>query len=76
MSPRLPRVDGKDVKKALLKAGFREIHTRGSHHYLEPAEGGKLVTVPIHGTKTLKPKTLKSILEQADLTVDELIDLL
>ena len=76
MTPRLPRISGKDVKRALLKAGFREVHTRGSHHYLEPAGGGKLVTVPIHGTKTLKPKTLKSILDQAELTVDELIGLL
>lgn len=72
---RLPRISGKDVKKALTKAGFREIHVRGSHHYLEPKEGGKLVTVPIHGSKVLKPKTLKSILEQADLTVNELIKL-
>ncbi len=76
MTPRLPRVNGKDVMKALLKAGFRELHTRGSHHYLDPAQGSKLVTVPVHGTKTLKPKTLKGILEQADLSVDELISLL
>jgi|LSQX01.3.fsa_nt_gb predicted RNA binding protein YcfA (HicA-like mRNA interferase family) len=76
MTPHLPKISGKDVKRALLKVGFREVHTRGSHHYLEPARGGKLVTVPIHGKKTLKPKTLKSILEQAELTVDELIRLL
>ncbi|HHT46754.1 MAG TPA: addiction module toxin, HicA family [Firmicutes bacterium] len=76
MTPRLPRISGKDVKRAPLKAGFREVHTRGSHHYLEPVGGGKLVTVPIHGTKTLKQKTLKSILGQAGLTADELVRLL
>ena len=54
---RLPRVSGQEVKRALIKAGFRHIHTRGSHHYFEPKEGGRLVTVPIQGNKILKPKT-------------------
>lgn len=76
MTPRLPRASGKDVMAALTRSGFRLVHIRGSHHYLEPPGGGKLVTVPVHGNKTLKPKTLKSILDQAGLTVDELLELL
>lgn len=75
MTPRLPRVSGKDVLAALKRNGFTPVDIEGSHHYLlSPA--GKIVTVPVHGQSILKPKTLKSILNQAGLTVEELIDLL
>jgi len=73
---RLPRVSGKDVVRALQRGGFRLVHVRGSHHYLEPPGGGLLVTVPVHGNRVLKPKTMKSILDQAGLTADELDGLL
>ncbi|AGL02976.1 type II toxin-antitoxin system HicA family toxin [Desulfoscipio gibsoniae] len=76
MTPRIPRASGKDVIAALIRAGFRLVHVRGSHHYLEPSGGGLLVTVPVHGNKTLKPKTLKSILNQAGLTIEELLEML
>lgn len=75
MTPRLPRVSGKDVLKALLRSNFRLVDVEGSHHTLiSPA--GKLVTVPVHGKKILKPRTLKSILDQAGLSVEQLMDLL
>lgn len=38
--------------------------------------GSGLVSVPVHAGEVLDIKTLKSILEQANLTVEELIDLL
>jgi predicted RNA binding protein YcfA (HicA-like mRNA interferase family) len=37
---------------------------------------GKRVTVPFHTAKTLHPKVLKSILRDAELTVEQLEDLL
>lgn len=37
---------------------------------------GKRVTVPFHASKTLHPKILKSILRDADLRVEKLLDLL
>jgi len=46
MTPRLPRASGKDVMAALIRASFRLVHVRGSHHYLEPPDGGLLITVP------------------------------
>ncbi|MDN5302003.1 MAG: hypothetical protein PWQ60_1517 [Thermoanaerobacteraceae bacterium] len=74
MSPRLPRMTGKEVIKALSKKGFRLVHIHGSHHYLEGPKGN-LVTVPVHAGDILKPKTLKSILKQAGITADDLIEL-
>ena len=35
-----------------------------------------MVVVPFHGGKDLKPGTLRSIIRQAGLTVDEFLDLL
>lgn len=75
MTSRLPRVSGKDVLNALLRNKFSLIDIEGSHHTLE-SPTGELVTVPVHGKKILKLRTLKTILKQADLTADELRNLL
>ena len=68
---KLPRVTGEKVTKALQRAGFSLVHVRGSHHYLHHPDHDCVVTVPVHAKKTLAPKTLKSILEQAHLSADE-----
>ncbi|MGH2602936.1 MAG: type II toxin-antitoxin system HicA family toxin [Dehalococcoidia bacterium] len=62
--------------KALRRAGYEQTHVRGSHHYLRRRDGGPLVTVPVHGNRDLPTGTLRSILRQADLTPEELADLL
>jgi Predicted periplasmic or secreted lipoprotein len=76
MSRLPPRLTGKEILTTLTRHGYRLIHVRGSHHYLEPLDGQGLVTVPVHSGKIVKPGTLKSILEQAGLSVDEFIELL
>ncbi len=57
--------------RALARAGFETVRTRGSHCYLYHRERDVLVTVPVHAGQTLAPKTLKSILKQAGLTAEE-----
>ncbi len=74
--PRLPRVNAAETARALKKGGFVEDHQKGSHLTLRHPDTGQRVVVPMHARKTLKPKTLKSILQQAGLTVDEFIRLL
>ncbi len=77
--PPLPRVSGKKVIRALKRVGFQEFDQSGSHVYLHRWVGDRWserVTVPVHGNKILKLKTLKSILKQANLTVEELASLL
>jgi predicted RNA binding protein YcfA (HicA-like mRNA interferase family) len=49
---------------------------RGSHHYLRRSDGGPLIVVPVHGNRDLPTGTLRSILRQADLTPEDLVDLL
>lgn len=67
----LPRVSGRQTVRALERAGFVIVRQKGSHVHLRRPAGGPLVTVPCHGKEILKPKTLKSILNQAQMTVDE-----
>ena len=77
--PRLPRATGKDVIRALLKAGFEMFDQEGSHVYLHKRTGdtfGPRVTVPLHSGKVLKPKTIKSILKVSKITVGDFISLL
>ena len=68
MSSELPLVSGSDVVRALARVGFREVGQRGSHRKLRN-EDGRTVIVPMH--RELALGTLRSILRQANLTVDE-----
>jgi predicted RNA binding protein YcfA (HicA-like mRNA interferase family) len=70
---RLPALKGRDVISALQKAGFTEHRQRGSHKIFK--KGVLRVTVPIH-PKDLKKGTVRSIVEQSGLTIDEFIELL
>lgn len=75
--PKLPRVSGKDIIKILSKIGFTHERTRGSHSILnkQDKERGK-ITVPVPLHKELAKGTLKSIMKQAGLDLEELLKLL
>jgi predicted RNA binding protein YcfA (HicA-like mRNA interferase family) len=62
--------------RALQRAGFGVVHIRGSHHYLRRQDRPRLVVVPVHGNRDLPAGTLRSILRQAELTREELQELL
>ena len=74
--PKLPVVSGKEVVKALSRIGFEHIRTRGSHAILvkKTNEGKKTLPVPLH--KELAKGTLKSIMRQADIDLEKLLELL
>lgn len=75
MSGRLPRVTASDIIKVLERAGFFLARQSGSHKIYKNKEG-KRVTVAYHAGKILHPKVLKSILGDADMTVDRFKELL
>jgi len=76
MSPALPVVKARDCLKALQRAGFYIDHQTGSHARLFHRTRSEIkVTIPIHN-KDLPPGTLKSILRQAGLPVEEFLELL
>ncbi|HUX99143.1 MAG TPA: type II toxin-antitoxin system HicA family toxin [Candidatus Deferrimicrobium sp.] len=75
MSKKLPRVSSGKVIQVLEKIGFSFARQSGSHKIFKNKEGIR-VTVPHHAEKTLHPKILKSILRDANLTLEEFLDLL
>jgi predicted RNA binding protein YcfA (HicA-like mRNA interferase family) len=68
---KLPRVTARQIVRALEKAGFSLVRQSGSHMIYKNGEG-KRVTVPFHASKILHPKILKSILQDADLSIEDL----
>jgi predicted RNA binding protein YcfA (HicA-like mRNA interferase family) len=73
--PRLPRLTARQIITALEKSGFSLTRQSGSHMIYKNVEG-KRVTVPFHAAKTLHPKVLKSILRDAELSLEQLEELL
>lgn len=73
MSPALPIVSGAETLRALSRAGFLQISQRGSHVKLRDVDS-HIVIVPMHSE--LAPGTLRSILRQANLAVEDFLELL
>lgn len=66
-------VSGQELIKALVRAGFVVNRQRGSHVVLRRANPYARVVVPDH--KRIRPGTLRQILTEAGLTVEELLEL-
>ena len=76
MNQRLPALTARDAIRALGLAGFRESRTSGSHvRLVHEGDPARKVTVPMH-TGDLKRATLRAIIAQAGLTVDEFLSLI
>lgn len=65
---KLPRdISGAEAVRALRRLGFEIVRQEGSH--IRMSKGNLYVTVPNH--RQLVPKTLQSILRQAEVTLEE-----
>jgi len=73
---RLPSIDCQQLIRALKRAGFEEQRQRGSHLHLRRASDGKRITVPVHKGRSVPPGTLRAILRDAGIGIDELQQLL
>ncbi len=66
----LPRVSGREVVRALQEVGYERDRQRGSHIVLrQMVPPHRRITVPDH--KEVARGTLRAIIRQAGLTVDE-----
>jgi len=70
---RLPVLSGREVVKALVRAGYYVRDQRGSHVHLRHPTRPPL-TVPAHGE--VSRGTLRAIIRDAGLSVDEFLRLL
>ena len=71
----LPRISGREAVAALTAMGYEKDRQRGSHIVLRQAEyPHRRLVVPDH--KEIAKGTLRAIIRQAGLTIDEFADLL
>lgn len=70
--PKLPRVSGAEVVRALERLGFAVARQRGSHIVMRRGSSG--CVVPNH--RELKTGTLAGLLKQAGVSAEELINAL
>jgi predicted RNA binding protein YcfA (HicA-like mRNA interferase family) len=75
MNDKLPRITAADVIKVLEKIEFFLSRQSGSHKIYKNRDG-KRTTVSYHAGKILYSKTLKSILRDIDITIDEFRELM
>ena len=71
---KLPSLTGKHLIKALSKAGFEVIRSKGSHHFLRH-EYGRSTIVSVHAGEAIGPGLLGKILRDCDLTRERLQEL-
>jgi predicted RNA binding protein YcfA (HicA-like mRNA interferase family) len=77
MSSVLPLLKPRLILRALLRAGFYVHHQSGSHAQLRHSTKSHLrVTVPRHDRFDLPRPVLRSILRQAEMSVEEFLDVL
>jgi predicted RNA binding protein YcfA (HicA-like mRNA interferase family) len=66
------RVSGKEMCKALERKGWVLDRVRGSHHVYKSPDNTQTASVPVHGNRTLRIGTQRSIMKAAGLTEDDL----
>ena len=72
---KLPRnVKGRELIKALKRLGFVVVSSRGSHRRLSQPDG-RWTQVAIH-PKPIPQGTLRAILKQADISIEDLLEIL
>ena len=73
--PPLPVLPGERVVRALTNCGFEVVRVRGSHHVLRHPDG-RGTTVPVHASQEVRAGTLRAILRDCGLSVEQFLDLM
>ena len=73
MSPKVPVLSGKEVIKALEKTGFKIVKQKGSHVKLRKFGLAGKMTVIVPLKPVIRTGTMKSILRQAHIDIEELL---
>ncbi|OGF19639.1 hypothetical protein A3I35_00255 [Candidatus Falkowbacteria bacterium RIFCSPLOWO2_02_FULL_45_15] len=73
--PKLPALKVIEVERILLKAGFIKWRQKGSHLSLYRAKDNRSLTIPRHFSKDMPKGTLRAIIDQTGMTVEEFLEL-
>jgi predicted RNA binding protein YcfA (HicA-like mRNA interferase family) len=77
MTRRLPSLKAREVMRVLERAGFRHVRSRGSHRIFQHRDDPRRRTIVAdHGGQDVPRGTLRAIIDQAGLTIEEFIALL
>ncbi len=72
--PQLPSIDWHDVVRAFEKADWQHDRTRASHYIMTRPGRPGLLSIPMH--RPVKRGTLRKLIREAGLSVDEFVNLL
>ncbi|MBO3737540.1 type II toxin-antitoxin system HicA family toxin [Actinoplanes flavus] len=70
--PPLPSVSGTRIVRALERHGFKVARVAGSHHIILQHPDGRGTTVPVHRNRDVAKGTLRGILNDVGMTIDQL----
>ena len=65
-----------ELVRALEKLGFEAQRQKGSHLTMRRESDGRRATVPIHKGRDIPNGTLRGILKDADVTAEQLLEVL
>lgn len=66
-----PAITGQRLIKALRKLGFEVIRRKGSHNFLQHADG-RCTVIPTHSGETIGRGLLSQIIHDCEISVEEL----
>ena len=72
--PQLPVISGRDLVRALAKAGWQMVRQRGSHMIL--VKDGSIATLSVPDHREVAKGTLRGLIRSSGLSVDEFLELL
>ena len=73
MTSLFPDVNSKQIIKVVERFDFQFIRQSGNSHAIyKRVSDNKRTTIPIHGKKSLKRKTIKSICKDIGITLEQL----
>lgn len=72
MSSKIPVLPPDKIIKVLKKFGFEKCSQRGNHAKYVNYQTGKIFIIPMHSE--IAKATLKSILEQAEIELDDFLE--
>jgi predicted RNA binding protein YcfA (HicA-like mRNA interferase family) len=76
MAKKFPAANYRDISKVAKKLGFYFYRqAKGSHEIWRRDKDSRQTTIPNHGSKIIKCRTLKAILEDLQISAEEFIKL-
>ena len=72
--PKLPQIKPRQIEKVLIQSGFSPRSTKSGHVVFTHSDGRRTV-VPVHN-RPVRTGTLRAILRQSKIPVDEFLKLL